>query len=197
MKKSLVLASLLLMGTTAAMAGKVGDTIVGAEFGAMHTSSTATATNLTNGTSASESDSDNTTYEALKVGKYFEFGRVGATLGHGNSKDGVDSNYIGLSYDYMFYNESKITPFVGASLSYAKATAEGDGFSVDETGVNYGAELGLTYDISNNIEFELGARFLASNMSGDDTQTISGTPVKVDIDVDNIQQYYFGLNYKF
>jgi len=159
MKKSLVLASLLLMGTTAAMAGKVGDTIVGAEFGAMHTSSTATATNLTNGTSASESDSDNTTYEALKVGKYFEFGRVGATLGHGNSKDGVDSNYIGLSYDYMFYNESKITPFVGASLSYAKATAEGDGFSVDETEVNYGAELGLTYDISNNIELNLALAF--------------------------------------
>ncbi|MFK5937950.1 MAG: hypothetical protein QM497_06070 [Sulfurimonas sp.] len=94
--------------------------------------------------------------------------------------------------------ESLLVLFVRClPLSYAKATATGAGFSVDETGINYGAELGLTYDISNNIEFELGARFLASNMSGDDTQTISGTPVKVDIDVDNIQQYYFGLNYKF
>jgi outer membrane protein W len=130
MKKSLVLASLLLMGTTAAMAGKVGDTIVGAEFGAMHTSSTATATNLTSGASASESGSDNTTYEAIKLGKYYDYGRVGAALGHGNSKDGVDSNYIAVSYDYMFYNESKITPFIGASLSYAKATAKGDGFNV-------------------------------------------------------------------
>ncbi|MFK5938890.1 MAG: hypothetical protein QM497_10900 [Sulfurimonas sp.] len=117
MKKSLVLASLLLMGSTAAMAGKVGDTTIGAEFGAMHTSSTATATNLTSGANASESGSDNTTYEAIKLENYFDYGRVGLTLGHGNSKDGVDSNYIGMSYDYMFYNESKITPFVGASLS--------------------------------------------------------------------------------
>jgi outer membrane protein W len=197
MKKSLAVASLLLIGATTAMAGKVGDSIVGVEFGAMHTNSTATVTNLTNGASASVSGSDNTSYEAIKLAKYYDFGRVGAVLGHGNSKDGVDSNYIGLSYDYMFYSNSKFTPFIGASLSYAKATAEGEGFSIDETGINYGAEVGLVYDISKHMEFEIGARFLASNMSGDDTQTINGTPIKVEIDVDNIQQYYFGLNYKF
>jgi len=197
MKKSFVLASLLLVGSTGVMAANIGETVIGVEFGAMHTSSTGTATNLTTNVSGSATSSDNTTYEALKFGKYFGFGRVGAMFGHGNSKDGVSSNYLGVSYDYMFYNQGKFTPFVGASLSYAKATATGDGFMVDETGFNYGGELGVIYDIAKNIELELGARFLASNMSGNDTQTISGNPIKVNIDIDNIQQYYFGVNYKF
>jgi len=197
MKKSLVLASLLVIGSTSAMAAKVGDTIIGVEFGGQHVSSTTTATNLTTGVSASASGSDNTTYEAIKVGKYIKYGRVGVTLGHGNSKNGVKSNYLGASYDYVFYNDSKFSPFIGAIVAYSKTTATGSGFTVNENGFSYGGEAGLTYDISSKFDLEIGARYLSSNASGDDTQTISGTPVKVTVNVDNITQYYFGVNYKF
>jgi len=189
MKKSLVLVSLLAIGSTAAMAAKVGDTIVGVEFGGQHANYTTTAV------SSSTSASENTTYEAIKMLKYIKYGRVGVSLGHANPKNGSKTNILGVAYDYVFYNDSKFSPFVGAVVSYSTTTAAGFGSNIN--GLAFGAEAGLTYDISSKFDLEIGARYLASNASGNDTQTIAGTPINVTVDIDNITQYYFGVNYKF
>lgn len=177
-KKSLIIASLFLVSATSAIAAQVGDSIVGVELGGMYTN-----------TSGSSSNSNNTIYEAIKVGHYFTYGRAGMAVGHGNSHNGLETNYLGGLYDYMFYNDTKFTPFVGAVLAYSKSTIKDPNFTVNATGFSYGPDAGLTYEINREFDLEIGARYLASNISGNDAQTI--------VDIDNITQYYVGLNYAF
>lgn len=192
MKKSLLL-SLLLIGSTSAMAAKVGDKSVGIELGMSNTKSTAKTTNLNTGVSFSTTDTTKATYEAVKLGQYFEFGRVGVALGHINKKDDVSTNYVSAIYDYMLYNDSKFTPYIGGLVSYSDGTNNYSSFDFHETGFSYGAEIGLLYEISKSFDLEIGVRYLGSNVSGDDTVQ----NIKVNVDVDNITQYNFGLNYNF
>lgn len=185
MKKSLVCA--LIVGTTSLMAAKVGDVGVGFEFGGLNSD----ATSKVNGVS-SDGDID-TTYEAIRVGKYFDFGRLGLAVGKINKDKGTDGAYIGVNYDYMFYNDSKFIPFVGGVVAYNKNTWEGNGISIDHNGMQYGLETGVVYDLNDKFEIEAGARYLKSNVKGD--TTVSGN--KIELEVDSDIQYYLGLNYKF
>lgn len=187
MNKSLYLAALLLVGSTNLMAGKIGDSSIGIELGALNSD----ATYKLNGVSY-DGDLD-TTYEQLKVGKYFDFGRIGASVGIMNKEDGTDGYFIGTSYDYMFYNDSKLTPFVGANVSYSWNEWKGAGITVDHDGYQYGVEAGAVYDISQSIEVEVGARYLESTVDG--STTAFGN--KIEVDVDSVVQYYVSLAYKF
>ena len=187
MRKSLLLATLLLLTTTSVMAAKVGDTTIGIEFGALNSD----ATSKVNGVSYN-GDID-TTYETLRLGKYYDFGRIGANIGIINKDSGTDGYFIGGAYDYMFYNESKLVPFVGATLSYSWNEWNGSGITVDQDGFQYGIEAGTVYDISDKIELEIGARYLESTVDG---STTSGGN-KIDIEVDSVIQYYISLGYKF
>jgi|GEM_PF-2247527 len=79
MKKSLVAASLLLAAS--AVLADSNAWFVGGEFGGMsiHGKTSASASSSFSGYSfweGSSSESIDATYEALKVGKYFEYGRV-------------------------------------------------------------------------------------------------------------------------
>ena len=122
MKKGLL--CVLLVGATSLMAAKVGDIAIGFEFGGLNSN----ATSKVNGVS-SDGDID-TTYEAIRLGKYFDFGRLGVAIGKVNKDGGTDGEYIGINYDYMFYNDSKFIPFVGGLVNYSKNTWEGNGISI-------------------------------------------------------------------
>lgn len=184
MKKIVLSASAILLLSTSAYAGKIGDYGIGFEFGGLKSN----ATSSTNGVS---SDGDlNTSYEAIKIGKYFDFGRVGASIGLMNKDKGTDGEFIGVSYDYMFYNETKLTPFIGASVSYSWNEAN---YDIEHNGFQYGPQAGIVYDITDKIELEAGLRYLESNVDG--SKNISGNTVK--IEVDNVIQYYIGIGYKF
>jgi hypothetical protein len=192
--KKVFLASMIVGAfATSMFAAKIGETSVGFEFGASNTNATTKATNLNTGVSASETGSTDTTYEGIKVGNYFDYGRVGVSVGHVNEKDNVSGNYLGLTYDYMFYNDSKVTPFIGGTVAYSDAPVDFSPLNFHETGMEYGGEIGILYDISKELDLEIGARYLASSASGN--QTVSN--IKVEVDVNTVMQYYFGLNYKF
>jgi len=186
MKKTLLLATVLLIGTSL-MAGKVGDTVVGLELGILNSD----ATSKINGVSY-DGDLD-TTYEVLKIAKYYNFGRLSGSIGKMNEKDGTDGHFIGATYDYMFYSNSKLIPFVGTTLSYSWNELEDSGVSVEHDGFLYGIEAGALYNISEKIELEVGARYLESTVDG--STTASGN--KIDLEVDSVIQYYISLAYRF
>ena len=184
MKKNIVVASLMLLVGSSAFAGKAGDMAVGFEFGGLKSD----ATSSVNGV---KSDGDiSTTYEAIRVGKYYDFGRLGLNAGLMNKDNGTDGKFMGISYDYMFFNKSQLTPFIGASASYSWNEAN---YDIKHDGWQFGPEIGVVYDLSNKVELEVGVRYLKSNVDG--SKTILGNDVKVD--VDSVVQYYIGIGYKF
>ena len=184
MKKTVVMASLMLLVGSSAFAGKPGDIVGGFEFGGLKSD----ASSSVNGVKA---DGDlSTTYEAIRVGKYYDFGRIGANAGLMNKDNGTDGKFMGVSYDYMFYNKSQLTPFIGASVSYSWDEAN---YDVKHDGWQYGPEIGIVYDLSNKVELEVGARYLGSNVDG--SKTVLGHDVKVE--VDSVVQYYMSVSYKF
>lgn len=187
MKKGLLLALMLLIGSTSAIAGKIGDVGIGIEVGALSSD----AVSRLNGV---EADGDiDTTYQAIRAAKYFDFGRLGVALGLVNKDGGTDGEYIGITYDYMFYSNSHLTPFVGVLAAYSSNTWEGSGISIDHDGMQYGVEAGAVYDLSDKIELEIGARYLESSVDGE--ITVGGNTIE--LEVDSVIQYYMALNYKF
>lgn len=206
MKKSLVVASLLLMGGSSLIAAEMDNSwFVGGEFGGMNIDTKIKGSAIVPSASINidveEKDTTKATYEALKVGKYFEYGRVYGTLSKQNEKDDFSSYTLGIAYDYMFKNKSDFTPFLGVNASYTKAKIDGeiyDILSLDKPkGFNYGIEAGVVYSMNKNLELEMGIRYMKSNI--DESFSISdGTnSANIKIEAENITQYYLGLNYKF
>jgi len=184
MKKYILVASMMLLVGSSAFAGKPGDIGVGFEFGALKSD----ATSSINGV---KEDGDlSTTYGAIRIGKYYDFGRIGLNAGIMNKDNGTDGKFMGASYDYMFYNKSQLTPFIGASLSYSWNEAN---YDIKHNGWLFGPEIGVVYDFSNKVELEVGVRYLKSSVDG--SKNILGNDVK--IDVDSVVQYYVGVSYKF
>jgi len=206
MKKSLVVASFLMLSGSAVFADS-NAWFVGGEFGGMSIhgkSSGSSDVHLANGDiieGGSSSDTINTTYEAIKVGKYFDYGRIYGSIAYQNKKETMSSYTYGLGYDYLFRNKSDFTPFIGVNTSYSTAKIDDNDakeLSIDKPkGFNYGPEAGLLYAITKNTELEVGVRYMISNV--DDTSTVddSGTKVNLKMEDDRFIQYYLGLNYKF
>ena len=59
--------------------------------------------------------------------------------------------------------------------------------------MTYGPEVGVVYDVTKEVELELGARYLKSNVDG--SKNVSGH--RVSLDVDSSVQYYMAIGYKF
>ena len=92
MKKSLVVASLLFISSSALVAAEMDNSwFVGGEFGGMNIDTkikgSAVIPSESINISAEEKDTTKATYEALKIGKYFEYGRVYGSLAKQNEKD--------------------------------------------------------------------------------------------------------------
>ncbi|WP_324171477.1 hypothetical protein [Sulfurimonas sp.] len=128
--------------------------------------------------------------QALKAGKYLgEVGRVYATIGRVNAEDSI-LNY-GLGYDYLIYNSSDFTPFLGATLGYQQVDI--DNTSLNLSGLTYGLELGVDYSINKNFDIELGYR-MNFNSNSDAITTSYGS---VELTIENTKMWYIGANYNF
>ena len=198
MKKSLIVASLLLVGSSVLVAAEMDNSwFVGGEFGAQKIKVKATTTIL--GVTDTAKDTIDATYEGIKVGKYFEYGRVYGTLSKQNEKDDLSSVSLGLGYDYMFKNKSEFTPFLGLNASYTKAKVDDADVALlgmdKPKGFNYGIEAGVVYAVTKNVELELGARYMISNV--EDKFNSVAPAVSAKLESESSTQYYLGLNYKF
>ena len=206
MKKSLVVASLLFIGSSALVAAEMDNSwFVGGEFGGMNIDTkikgSAVIPSESINISGEEKDTTKATYEALKVGKYFEYGRVYGTIGKQNKKDDFSSYSLGVGYDYMFKNKSDFTPFLGVNASYTKAKIDDEVIeilSLDKPkGFSYGIEAGFVYAATKNVELEMGVRYMKSNIDESFSFSDGTNSANIKIEAENITQYYLGLNYKF
>ena len=97
------------------------------------------AVNQTTGVSASGDDTGGS--QSLKAGKYLgNAGRIYAVIGRVNA-DGADIQSYGLGYDYLIYNSTALTPFVGATVGYQSIDI--DDTTLDLSGLTYGLEVGV------------------------------------------------------
>lgn len=195
MKKSLVVASFLMLSGSAIFADS-NPWFVGGEFGGMNMKYKTAGTY--NGDSWDYSDRINSTYEAIKIGKYFDYGRIYSSVMRQNKKDYFSSWSLGLGYDYLFKNSSSFTPFIGLNALYTKGKDHFSG-AIDNDldspkGFSYGAEVGLIYALTSHVDFEIGTRYMDS--SNVDDSAVNGANHGT-FDGKTTLQYYFGVNYKF
>ena len=80
--------------------------------------------------------------------------------------------------------------------------SENESFSNDATdlkmsGLAYGAQVGAIYDITKNIEFELGLAYTKYNVDKSFTGTESGVNYNAKIELEDSTSMSAGINYKF
>lgn len=110
-----------------------------------------------------------------------------------------DLTNIIASYDYLFTSVKTFTPYIGAHVGQSKFEVIG----YDDTALSYGAQLGVLYSITNNIEFEAGVSYTALSAKPT-TPTVSGTYGNITltnasafVEATDMTKMYAGFNYKF
>ena len=87
-----------------------------------------------------------------------------------------------LHVDYMYKmmpsGEVNIKPFIGLNTGYANYEAEGN---IDENGITYGAEAGVVFDVSDNVDVDLSYQYTLSRAKAFDHASNVG----------------LGINYKY
>lgn len=195
MKKSLLVASFLILSGSAVFADQ-NPWFVGGEFGGMNMKYKFSGTDGVD--TLNISDTINATYESIKVGKYFDYGRVYTLVVRQNKKDDFSSWSGGLGYDYLFKNSTSLIPFVGVNGLYTEGkdkTNFATNYKIDSPqGFSYGAEAGFIYAATTNIDLEIGTRYMDSS-DVQDSRTAGAAHGK--FEGKTTLQYYVGLNYKF
>ena len=194
MKKSLVMASLLALGTSA-MAIDV-QPFVGAGAGVSWNKSEATAT--IGAVSASESDRNSSASLILKGGAILD-GSHRLSLNYAPSfHSDANVHNVMAGYDYLIPLNDKNKLYVGAhaGVSSFKGKDDADGF--DMSGFAYGVQTGYIYDITKNIEFEFGLNYTKHDLDKTGTMRANnGNPVSVKLEMKDSISTFAGINYKF
>ena len=210
MKKSLIVAGILLAGSTLV----AGDTkpFIGVDI----SNAEADYTNKINGTITYDGDSlSNLSVDGTAKDTAIGF-KAGATLdnkhrvylsyGKYSDDDGKLTNTL-LNYDYLFKSDNaKITPFIGVHAGQSKIEVDlDDDYTISKTGTAYGLQGGLIYHATTNVDLEIGVSYTmidaeaksatvnASLYNGD----LTLTNVQITTEVENASRAFVGLNYKF
>ncbi len=155
--KKIIAGTLTTLGLLALQAQASEGMYIGLDVGNTEADFTAKAPSV----GYSESFEDDGGSQTLKVGKYLdENSRVGLFYQNVNA-DGADVGILGVGYDYLIGKEP-LKPFFGAILGYGSYDLEG--YDVDISGLVYGIQAGLNYEININFSVEGGYRIMKSNM---------------------------------
>ncbi|MBL0702497.1 MAG: hypothetical protein JJV95_00755 [Sulfurospirillum sp.] len=199
MKKSLLLASLLMLSSTVLLANDAKKWFIGGEFGGMDIGTEKSSETHQNPFPNERDISKNTqaTYEAIKFGKYHNNGRFYGFYGHQNTKDDITSDMFGAGFDYIFKDFGEIMPFVGLQASYVKSKIDNTDLKtlgIDSlSGINLGINTGMIFPVMDSVEIEVGLRLLELELQNSVTK---GT-TQYEVELDGGTQYYLGVNYKF
>lgn len=120
----------------------------------------------------------------IVLGKnYGDYGRFYASGTYINSSDSVDTvGVYSLAYDFIFPVADDIfSLYVGPVAGYTTYKEQ----SIDLSGAHYGAETGVTVDLDETFELELGYRYLVENGK-------EGV-----VSAKSMQQIYFQVNIYF
>lgn len=196
MKKSLVLACLLAIGANSFATEIKDGWFVGLQTGSASYRNKATA-NLID---VVEYNKATDGYISFKVGKYFDYGRVYLNYNIYDTKSNVDMKYFEAGYDYLFYNSTKFTPYIGVNAGYSVAKNTGAlkyGYNKDEldlSGFAYGLGIGAMYKINDSFDIEVSASY--NKLDADDTLNHS-SGLSVYYEANYITHLGIGFNYNF
>ena len=120
-----------------------------------------------------------------------------------HSEDRLDATSILGNYDYLIPMNEQFRLYAGLHLGNTKVEVE-DGFedindNISFSGLAYGTQIGAIYDITKNIEFELGLSYTKFNVERAESEitTTSGTHSWAKIELEDSTSMFAGINYKF
>lgn len=194
-KKSLAMASLLALGTSA-MAIDVQPFVgVGIERTTLDYKASASALGY------SYSDDDSDTALKLKAGAILDKTHRLSVSHAKYSDNGADVRILLLNYDYLFPINEKFNLYAGAHAGQAKYeqdvnTAIGK-IDIDMSGLVYGLQVGALFDITKNIELEAGLAYSKYNVDDTISGTYSGVDYSAKSELEDSTSMFIGINYKF
>ena len=196
MKKSLVLASLVAASTS--MMAMDLQYFLGAGANRVDNDSKTTVNVPSVGISDSSSDSFKDTGLALKTGVILDKKHRVSIAYSDYSKNDIDATTITGNYDYLIPMNNEFRLYTGVHLGDTTMKMNDvDLGSIKASGLVYGAQVGAIYDITKNIEFELGLAYSKYNVDKSFSGTISGVDYNGKIELEDSTSMFAGINYKF
>ena len=101
------------------------------------------------------------------------------------------------SYDYLISVNDSNRFYVGAHAGYASLKGNSDLDGLDMSGFAYGAQVGYIYDITKNVEFEIGLNYTKHNADKSYSYTELGHNVNEKYELKDSISTLVGINYKF
>jgi opacity protein-like surface antigen len=199
MRKSLVIASLVAASTS--MMAMDLQYFLGAGATRVNADYKGTIAVPSVGYSESFSDDMSDTGLTLKTGVILDKShRISLSYSKFSGED-TDVKVILGNYDYLIpiNNDFRLYAGVHAGNAEYKETNTGlaDNNEVKMSGLAYGAQVGAIYDITKNIEFELGLAYTKYNVDKSFTGTESGVNYNAKIELEDSTSMSAGINYKF
>ena len=196
MKKSLVMASLVVASTS--MMAMDLQYFLGAGANRVDNDSKTTVNVPSVGISDSSSDSFKDTGLALKTGVILDKKHRVSIAYSDYSKNDIDATTITGNYDYLIPMNNEFRLYTGVHLGDTTMKMNDvDLGSIKASGLVYGAQVGAIYDITKNIEFELGLAYSKYNVDKSFSGTISGVDYNGKIELEDSTSMFAGINYKF
>lgn len=196
MKKSLVMTSLVVVSTSMMAMDLQYFLGAGVERGDADYKIKAIGSN---GNTVSESDNLTDTNLKLKIGVIADKSHR-ISLSHTNfSGSETDFRVILANYDYLIPINNEFRLYTGVhagNAEYKETNIDGLG-TAKMSGLAYGAQVGALYDITKNIEFELGLAYTKYNMDKTFNWTDSGIDIKAKMEIEDSTSMFAGINYKF
>ncbi|MCT7462275.1 porin family protein [Aliarcobacter cryaerophilus] len=196
-KKSLVMASLLALGTSA-IAIDI-QPYVGAGAGANWAKVKASAQGNVSGNAInlSESDTESSFTAKIQGGVILDnTHRISLAYAPAFNSDANVHNVM-AGYDYLIpvNNDSRV--YVGAHLGSTSFKGKKNLDGVDDTGFAYGLQTGYIYDITKNIEFEFGLNYTRHDVEKTYSARNGADWINVKAELDYSIGTMVGINYKF
>lgn len=107
------------------------------------------------------------------------------------SKEGTDITSIFGNYDYLVPLNNEFRLYAGVHAGDTKVQVEDTGDKVSFSGLAYGMQIGAIYDITKNVEFELGLGYTKYNVDRAEDD------IWVKLELDKSTSMFAGINYKF
>ena len=197
MKKSLVMASLVVASTSMMAMDLQYFLGAGAERANANFKADVNAPSI--GYSETFKEDDNDIALKLKLGVILDkTHRISLSHSKFGGED-TDVTVILGNYDYLIpiNNEFRLYTGVHAGNAEYKETNIDIIGTAKMSGLAYGAQVGAIYDITKNIEFELGLAYTKYNVDKTINWVDTGVDVSAKFEIEDSTSMFAGINYKF
>ncbi|MCQ1060562.1 outer membrane beta-barrel protein [Photobacterium sp. DNB23_23_1] len=141
-------------------------------------------------------------YTPNKQGRIYYSFEYHTTTTQFDDEDAYDIN-VGLhllNADHIFRSQASVKPFVGLHIGYAFAETDSDfSGSYDDSGVVFGIQAGLGWEVIDDLGLEVGLRHtvLPSERRSWQAENSAGDSVTVETQLKGVTSAYLGATYRF